>query len=124
MQSNLSSSLTAAAVDRADHDLVAHLQKSDIIRDYQKAFEAATGLPLALRSAGSFKPPLHGSKLMNPFCSLMASANKTCAACLQLQQRNESAAQDQPATLECFAGLSDSAVPVLVGESSAHLPQR
>lgn len=119
MQSAASRPLSAPVPDRADQDLVVHLQKSEIFRDYQKAFEAATGLPLALRSAGSFQAPLHGSRMVNPLCGLMKSANKTCSACLQLQQRVESAAQDQAATVECFAGLADSAVPVRVGERVA-----
>jgi AraC-like DNA-binding protein len=102
--------------ERADRDLAACLQKSDIYRDYQRSFEAATGLPLALRAVGSFQTPLHGSRHANPFCSLMASQNKTCAACLEMQERIEVHASEKAATLECFAGMSDTAVPVRIGE--------
>ena len=102
--------------ERADRDLTACLQKSDIYRDYQRSFEAATGLPLALRAVGSFQTPLHGSRHANPFCSLMASQNKTCAACLEMQERIEVHASEKAATLECFAGMSDTAVPVRIGE--------
>ncbi len=101
---------------RSDRDLVDHLQKSEIYRDYQRAFEAATGLPLVLRSAGSFQAPLQESKNRNEFCAMMAAQNKTCAACLELQQRMETLATEKSATLECFAGLSEAAVPVRVGE--------
>lgn len=101
---------------RSDRDLVERLQKSEIYRDYQKAFEAATGLPLALRVAGSFQAPLNGSKNRNEFCALMASQNKTCAACLELQERMETQASERSCTLECFAGLTESAVPVRLGE--------
>lgn len=101
---------------RSDRDLVDHLQRSEIYRDYQKAFETATGLPLVLRAAGSFQTPLQESRNRNGFCSLMAAQNKTCSACLELQQRMEVQAAERSATLECFAGLSDSAVPVRVGE--------
>jgi AraC-like DNA-binding protein len=101
---------------RSDRDLADHLQKSEIYRDYQRAFEAATGLPLVLRSAGSFQAPLQQSKNRNEFCSMMAAQNKTCSACLELQQRMETLATEKSATLECFAGLSESAVPVRVGE--------
>jgi AraC-like DNA-binding protein/ligand-binding sensor protein len=116
MQPIISSLPAAPVVHRADHDLVTRLQKSEIFRDYQKAFQAATGLPLALRPTGSFQPPLHGSRMANPLCVLMASPNRSCSACLQLQQRVENAADGQAATIECFAGLSDSAVPIRVGE--------
>jgi AraC-like DNA-binding protein/ligand-binding sensor protein len=101
---------------RSDRDLVDHLQKSDIYRDYQRAFEAATGLPLELRPAGSFQAPLQGSRKRNEFCAIMAAQNKTCSACLELQQRMESQSSSGAATLECFAGLSESAVPVRIGE--------
>jgi AraC-like DNA-binding protein len=46
----------------------------------------------------------------------MASQSKSCSACLQLQQRVESECRDGAMTAECFAGLSDSAVPIKVGE--------
>lgn len=96
--------------------VVAHLKNSPVYRDYHQAFEAATGLPLALRPAGSFQSPMHGSKRVNAFCALMAGTNKSCAACLLLQQRVEQDATDGAKTLQCFAGLSESAVPVRVGE--------
>lgn len=102
--------------NHSDRDLADRLQKSEIYRDYQKAFEAATGLPLALKPAGSFQTPLHRSKRANAFCLIMAGQNKTCAACLELQQRIETQAQENAATLECFAGLGESAVPIRVGE--------
>ena len=80
------------------HAVVARLQRSEIFRDYQRAFQTMTGVPLALRAAGSFQPPLHGSKGANPFCTLMATKNKSCAACLQLQQRIEEGATSEPKT--------------------------
>ena len=91
------------------------LQQSALFLDYQRAFETTTGLPLVLRAAGSFHTPLQGSKQCNPFCTLMTRSNKTCASCLQLQQRVEEAAVEGAMTLECYAGLSESAVPVRVG---------
>lgn len=92
------------------------MQQSEIYRDYQDAFEATTGLPLTLRAAGSFQPPQAGSKRLNAFCALMAGRSKSCAACLELQQRVERDATTGAKTIECFAGLSDSAVPIRVGE--------
>ncbi len=95
--------------------LVSHLQRTEIFRDYQQAFESITGLPLVLRKVGSFQPPLLGSKRLNPFCAQMTLRNKSCAACLLLQQRVEDEATHESKTLECFAGLNESAVPVRVG---------
>lgn len=95
--------------------VVAQLQRSDLFQDYHAAFETTTGLPLALRATGSFQFPLQGSKRSNPFCTLMAGANRTCAACLQLQQEVEESAATEPKSLRCFAGLTEAAVPVRVG---------
>ena len=100
----------------SNHSVVLHLQRSEIFRDYQAAYETTTGLPLALRPAGSFQSPLHSSKQVNPFCALLAATNQSCAACLRLQQRMETEAATEPRTLQCFAGLVESAVPVRVGE--------
>jgi YesN/AraC family two-component response regulator len=47
----------------------------------------------------------------------MATTNRSCAACLQLQRRVEEEARFEPKTLKCFAGLCDSAVPVRVGDN-------
>ncbi len=117
MQTNLSHA-PAPAVPANDpgRNVLAHLRQSEIFRDYHQAYETATGLPMALRTAGSFQSPLHGSNRANAFCTLMAKNNKTCAACLQLQQRVEEEASFGPRTLQCFAGLSESAVPVRVGD--------
>ncbi|MEO6996318.1 MAG: helix-turn-helix domain-containing protein [Lacunisphaera sp.] len=97
--------------------LVEQLKRSQIYRDYEKAFRETTGLPLNLRATQAFDLPLQGDPKENPFCALMARANQTCAACLQLQKKVEEEAQLEPKTLRCFAGLCDSAVPVRVGEN-------
>ena len=101
--------------DRCE-EIVARLQASELFRDYQDAFETATGLPLVLRAVGSFLPPLHGSANRASLCALMGGEPRTCAACLQLQARVEHDSVSEPKTLECFAGLSESVVPVLLGE--------
>lgn len=109
----------ASAVDftSRNRELVARIEKSQLFRDYRSAFETATGLPLAIRAAGAFQPPLAGSKQASPFCALMAARSRSCAACLEVQQRAEQEACGQSRTLECFAGLHDSVVPIRLGES-------
>lgn len=102
--------------DRSLSLVVSRLQQSTLFRDYQEAFEATTGLPLVLRAAGSFRTPLQGSKRANGFCALMTQENKSCASCLQVQQQLEDEATHGPKTIKCYAGLSESAVPVRVGE--------
>jgi AraC-like DNA-binding protein/ligand-binding sensor protein len=101
---------------RHSREIVGHLQKSEIYRTYEEAFQATTGLPLALRAVSSFHSPLQASKNANPFCRLMAATNKSCAGCLRLQQEVEDSTSHGARTLECYAGLSESAVPIRVGE--------
>jgi AraC-like DNA-binding protein len=93
------------------------LRRSQVYRDYEKAFRDTTGLPLTLRPLEAFDLPHHGDPKEAPFCALMAQSNQSCSACLQLQRRVEQEAQLEPKTLKCFAGLCDSAVPVRVGEN-------
>jgi AraC-like DNA-binding protein len=109
-------STTSFAPERAA-SVVARLQQSQIFRDYQEAFQTATGLPLVLRPVGSFQAPLHGAKNIASFCALMAGGtNQACAACLQLQTAMESTPVTEPKTLMCFAGLNESVVPIRLGE--------
>jgi AraC-like DNA-binding protein/ligand-binding sensor protein len=94
-----------------------HLKASPIWREYEKAFADATGLPLGLRPVETFQFPLAGHKNENPFCALLAQTNKSCSACLQMQQGIAEAAKGEAQTLRCFAGLCDTAVPIRVGEN-------
>jgi len=97
-------------------NVVARLQESRIFRDYQDAFQMATRLPLVLRPVGSFQAPLQGAKNIASFCALMGGGNKTCAACLQLQAKVEGQSATEPTTAQCFAGLSESVVPIRLGD--------
>lgn len=101
---------------RQKRRLVEQLRRSKVYRDYEKAFRDCTGLPLSLRSSECFGLAHQGDPRENPFCTMMAGRNRTCSACLEVQQRLEQAAQQETGTLECLAGLHESAVPVRVGE--------
>ena len=48
------------------------LRESAIFRDYQEAFENATGLPLQLHAVGEAASSLRERQRSNAFCSLMA----------------------------------------------------
>ena len=90
---------------RQSREVVERLKKSQIYRDYEKAFRDTTGLPINLRATEAFDLPHHHDPNENPFCALMAQSNHSCAACLQLQKKVEVEAQLEPKTLKCFAGL-------------------
>lgn len=96
--------------------LVEKLTRSAIYRDYARAFSETTGLPLALRPLEQWQPPLRGVENENPFCALMARSNRVCAACLEVQRKLTAQASDRARTVTCFAGLSDSAVPIQIGD--------
>ncbi len=123
---NLAPLVAPAAVSdvsaRTNREIVARMQKSEIYRTYEAAFQATTGLPLGLRAAGAFQSPLQSAKQANAFCRLMATANQSCAACLRLQDSVEAATGLGATTEECYAGLSESSVPIRLGETVvAHL---
>jgi AraC-like DNA-binding protein/ligand-binding sensor protein len=96
--------------------LVENLTHSKIYQDYERAFSESTGLPVCLRPGESWQLPNHGKRNEGPLCALMAGKSKSCAACLQVQQRLSECARFEPATITCHLGLVDTAVPVRLGE--------
>ena len=97
-------------------DLVQRISKSDTYKDYERAFSDATQLPLSLRSTEIWRLALEGKRHQNPFCALLAKSNRTCSACLQVQKEIQDLPGQGTKTVTCFAGLSDTAVPVKAGE--------
>ena len=97
-------------------DLVQRLSKSDIYKDYERAFSDATQLPISLRPTETWRLALEGKRYQNPFCALLAKTSRTCAACLQMQKEIQDMPGSGAKTATCFAGLCDSAVPVKAGD--------
>lgn len=102
--------------DSAAKLLVEKLNASQIFEDYEDAFSTATGLPVAFRPVETWQLAQHRSRHQNPFCILVAESSRTCAACLDVQQKLSEGAQQEAATVTCFAGLCDTAVPVRMGD--------
>ena len=95
--------------------IVERLANSDVYKQYERAFNEATQLPLSLRPVETWRLGLEGKKYENPFCAMLAGCNRTCAACLEMQKRMDDTPGAGSKTVTCFAGLCDSAVPVEVG---------
>lgn len=95
--------------------LITALNRSETFQNYERAFTEATGMPLTLRSVETWQLPFHGQRKENAFCALMAGKGRTCAACLQLQEKLTQDAMTKPATRTCAYGLCESAVPVKLG---------
>jgi AraC-like DNA-binding protein len=92
------------------------LARSKLLRDIERSFRDATGLSLKLlRSDDSLLPTLRPHE--NPFCRIMATHASTCAACLRVQRELQRRLRHKlsPHQVCCFAGMTDLAVPVVVG---------
>lgn len=98
-----------------DH-LIKTLAESKIFRDYERAFNEATGLPLSLRPVQPRRMPHRGKNRENPFCAEMAATSGSCAACLGVQDQLAQGAREEPKTVVCAMGMSDTSVPVKLGE--------
>jgi len=99
----------------ANGQLLEALTHSEMFQNYERAYTEATGMPVALRPVETWQLPLHGKRRENPFCALMAEKSRTCAACLQMQERLAQSATDSPCTMTCAYGLCETAVPVKLG---------
>src|ERR1041385_5860716 len=97
-------------------DTIERLTSSKIYQDYERAFSETTQLPVSLRPVESWQLPHHGKRCENPFCAMMAAKSRSCAACLRTQQRLGELVQNEPCTANCVHGMSDSAVPVRMGD--------
>jgi AraC-like DNA-binding protein/ligand-binding sensor protein len=99
-----------------DTEFVGQLNRSQIYRDYERAFAMATGLPLTLRASDGWSLSQRGPRNENPFCALMAQSGKGCSICLELQENIRKSQTSGALPIVCFAGLCDTAVPVWIGQ--------
>jgi hypothetical protein len=105
-----------SASQSPDKDVVRHLSRSRIFKDYERAFSEATGLPLNIREHDSWSPAHHGKRDQDSFASILARFNKARAACLKAQTDASREPGSTVRTVTWFAGLSESAVPVYAGD--------
>jgi AraC-like DNA-binding protein/ligand-binding sensor protein len=87
-----------------------------VIQYYEDAFRKATGVPLAVVPPGEPALRRRFGPSENPFCALAAGTAAGCAACLegQTHAQRSVARQRGPQQVNCFAGLTDVAVPVVI----------
>jgi AraC-like DNA-binding protein len=74
------------------------------------------GLPLNIRAHHSWSPSHHGKKDDDSFAAILARFNQARAACLRAQTDASQEPTSPTRTVTWFAGLSESAVPVYVGD--------
>ncbi|MBC8094371.1 MAG: helix-turn-helix domain-containing protein [Akkermansiaceae bacterium] len=110
----------SAVADAGKHSIrsiqwVENLAGTPDFREFQRAFEDATRLPLTLRAVEGWQLAHRGSRHQNGFCAMMSQANRSCAACLQTQQRVCEGSRDKPCTMACTFGIIETAVAVRIG---------
>src|SRR6187399_870627 len=106
----------AGTARSSDQEVMLHLSRSQNFKDYERAFSEATGLPLNIRGHDSWSPAHHGKTDHVSFAAILARFNKARAACLRAQTNASQEPSSTTRTVTWFAGLSESAVPVYVGD--------
>jgi AraC-like DNA-binding protein/ligand-binding sensor protein len=105
-----------SASHSSEQEVMRRLSRSQIFKDYERAFSEAMGLPLNIRAHDSWSPAHHGKKDHDSLASILARFNKARAACLKAQTHASQEPDSTTRTVTWFAGLSESAVPVYVGD--------
>jgi AraC-like DNA-binding protein/ligand-binding sensor protein len=98
--------------------LVETLLRSRLFCDYESVFTKATGLPLALRPLEYWQLEHHQKTNENRFCALLAERPSTLAVCLQSHAEIIQHTGITPRTETCPFGLTETAVPVRLGEET------
>src|SRR5437899_12168184 len=96
----------------ADQRVMLHLSRSQIFKDYERAFSQAVGLPLNIRAHDSWSPARHGKTDDDSIAAILARFNQARAACLRAQSDASQELASTTRTVTWSAGLSESAVPV------------
>jgi AraC-like DNA-binding protein/ligand-binding sensor protein len=101
---------------KENRELIDALRRSKLFRNYEQVFSEATGLPLALRPVDYWQLEHQGKKNQNPFCALLAERPSTLAVCLKAHQDMIDHTGVLPHTVTCPFGLTETAVPIKLGE--------
>lgn len=88
------------------------LRSTSLARDYAKSFAAATGLNVTVEAPGEVR---FDTTELPECCRRMLSQGRTCEKC---EQTHLALQGDTPRTIRCFAGLTSSAVPVVVQDET------
>ena len=104
--------------NNANRQLIDTLRRSRLFRDYESVFTKATGLALALRPLEYWQLEHHQKTNENRFCALLAERPATLAVCLQSHSEIIRHTGTTPHTETCPFGLTETAVPVRLGEET------
>lgn len=104
--------------NQANKQLIDTVLRSRLFRDYESVFTKATGLALALRPLEYWQLEHHQKTNENKFCALLAQRPRTLAVCLQSHAEIIRHTGATPHTETCPFGLTETAVPVRLGEET------
>jgi AraC-like DNA-binding protein/ligand-binding sensor protein len=103
---------------KENRELIDALRRSKLFRSYEQVFSEATGLPLSLRPLEYWQLAHHGKKQENAFCAMLAENPATLAVCLRAHDEMIRHTGDIPHTVTCPFGLTETAVPVRLGQET------
>jgi AraC-like DNA-binding protein/ligand-binding sensor protein len=109
---------TAVQDATRNKQLIDMLRRSRLFRDYESVFTKATGLPLALRPLEYWQLEHHAKTNENRFCAMLARRPATLAVCLQSHADIVRHTGMKPCTETCPFGLTETSVPVRLGENT------
>lgn len=110
----------AERVQKAE-PLLDRLRTSPLFANYRQAFEEATDMPLWLEAPayGTHGPPAGviqcPSDRINQFCRRVFWTARPCQACVNTHRLLAADSSKKAITVECFAGLQVTAVPIRLG---------
>src|SRR5438094_8794678 len=67
----------------SDHEVMLHLSRSQIFKDYEQAFSDPVGLPLNIRGHDSWSRAHHRKPDHDSFAAILARFNQARPACLR-----------------------------------------
>ena len=104
--------------NNAGTQLIDTLRDSRLFRDYENVFTKATGLALALRPLEYWPLEHHLKTNENRFCAMLEERPATLAVCLQSHAEIIRHTGIMPRTETCPFGLTETAVPVQLGQET------
>jgi AraC-like DNA-binding protein len=99
----------------SNQSLASRLAGSPFFREFQRAFEVATALPITLRPVESQPWTPAPSRNRNGFCALLTRTDDSCAGCWQRQPGVCEGMKGGPGQLSCRYGLHQTSVGVKIG---------
>ncbi len=114
----MSDAVATGSEGKANKQLIDALLRSRLFRDYESVFTKATGLPLALRPLEYWQLAHHGKKHENAFCAMLAENPATLSVCLEAHESMIRHTSETAHTVTCPFGLTETAVPIKLGEKT------